>query len=92
MRRAVREFEAGRGLSTVVLENGRLIGVVSFVEPSREHACTNIGYWVAEDAQGRGIMTRAVAAMVDRAFHEWGFELLAGDPRPWHRGAGAARR
>ncbi len=73
VRRHVRAFAAGRGLGMVLLDGERLVGAISFVDPSREHGFTELGYWLAEDAQGRGLMTRAAAAMVDEAFGPWGF-------------------
>ena len=73
VRRSVRESQAGRGLSMVVVDRGRLIGAVSLVDPSREHGFTSIGYWLAADAQGRGIMTRAVAVLAERALDLYGF-------------------
>ena len=30
-----------------------------------------LGYWLARDAQGRGLITRGVAAMLDHAFGPW---------------------
>ena len=76
VRRSVRDFEAGRGLNMVLLDRGRLIGAVNLVDPSREHGLTSVGYWLAADAQGRGIMTRAVAEVVRRAFDLYGFERV----------------
>jgi hypothetical protein len=38
---------------------------------SWQHRSTSIGYWLAESAQGRGIMTRTVRTLVDHAFGEW---------------------
>jgi ribosomal-protein-serine acetyltransferase len=76
VRTSVRAFEAGRGLAMLIFDAGGLVGAVSFVDASREHAKTQIGYWLSEDAQGRGIMTRAVAAMVEQAFGPWGFERI----------------
>jgi ribosomal-protein-serine acetyltransferase len=76
VRRSVRDFQAGRGLAMVVLDRGRLIGAVSFVDTSREHSSTQIGYWLAREAGGRGIMTRAVAAMIAEAFGPWGFRRV----------------
>jgi ribosomal-protein-serine acetyltransferase len=60
----------------VVLDRGRVIGAVSFVDTSREHGSTQIGYWLAKEAGGRGIMTRAVAAMIAEAFGPWGFRRV----------------
>jgi len=76
VRRSVLAFEAGKSAAMIILEDGRLSGAVSFVQTSREQSVTQIGYWLAESAQGRGIMTRAVAAMVGQALGPWGFERV----------------
>jgi RimJ/RimL family protein N-acetyltransferase len=76
VRRSVRAFEAGRGVGMIVRHRGEVIGAVSFVDPSREHSMTQIGYWLAESAQGRGIMSRAVAALVEQGFEMWGFDRI----------------
>ncbi len=76
VRRSVRRFEAGRGLAMILLDGGRLVGAVSFVDPSREQSATQIGYWLSESAQGRGIMSRAVAEVVELAIGPWGFERV----------------
>jgi ribosomal-protein-serine acetyltransferase len=44
------------------------------------HRSAEVGYWLSERFVGRGVMTRAVAAMIDVAFGDLGlhrFELLA---------------
>lgn len=74
--RVVRDMAAGEGLSMAILRDGSLAGIVSFVEPSREHGVTSIGYWLDAGAQGSGIMTRAVQAMVEEAFGRWGMERV----------------
>jgi ribosomal-protein-serine acetyltransferase len=76
VRRSVRDLEAGRALSMVLLDGADVVGAVSFVEPAHAHVFTQIGYWLAERAQGRGIMSRAVAAMVEEAFGPWGFRRV----------------
>lgn len=73
VRRTVLALETGSGLGMVLLDRDELVGAVSFVNPSGEHRSTQIGYWLAESAEGRGIMTRAVGAMVEEAFGPWGF-------------------
>ncbi|MBS1886926.1 MAG: GNAT family N-acetyltransferase [Actinobacteria bacterium] len=47
---------------------------------------TSIGYWLAAEAEGRGLMTAAVRMLVDHAFREWGLhrvviEVVADDAR-----------
>lgn len=56
---------------TAVIEDARIIGIVGFHGVCWDHHSTSIGYWLAESAQGRGTMTRAVQALVDHAFRVW---------------------
>jgi ribosomal-protein-serine acetyltransferase len=36
-----------------------------------EHLLISVGYWIAEQSQGNGTVTRATAALVDHAFGVW---------------------
>jgi ribosomal-protein-serine acetyltransferase len=67
-----REQLAGNdGFQTTVVEDGRIVGVIGFHSVSWQSRCTVVGYWLAEAAQGRGIMTEAVRALVEHAFASW---------------------
>lgn len=68
--------EAGRSVQFVVVEDGSLAGVAGFHEIDWAHRQVDIGYWLAEDRQGRGLMTRAVRALVDLAFDELGLNRI----------------
>jgi ribosomal-protein-serine acetyltransferase len=46
------------------------VGVAGFHGVDWTHRNASIGYWLAQDAQGRGTMTEAVRALVDHAFGE----------------------
>ncbi len=59
------------GFQTAVVEDGRIVGVVGFLAVSWQNRSTSIGYWLAESAQGRGTMTRAVRVLVDHALKSW---------------------
>jgi ribosomal-protein-serine acetyltransferase len=59
------------GFQTAIVDDGRIIGMVGFHGVSWGHRSTTIGYWLAEAAQGRGTMTRAVRALADHAFTVW---------------------
>lgn len=67
---------------------GRVCGSVSLERIDRNLGCAEVGYWLAEDCQGRGIMTRAVAAIMELAFEDddlFRLDLLAavGNTRSW---------
>ncbi len=59
------------GFQTTIVDDGKIIGVVGFVGVSWQHRSTTIGYWLAESAQGRGVMTHAVQALTNHAFATW---------------------
>jgi ribosomal-protein-serine acetyltransferase len=66
-----RQLATNDGFQAAIVEDGRIIGMVGFHAISWEHRSTSIGYWLAEAAQGRGIMTSAVRAVADHAFTVW---------------------
>lgn len=49
----------------------RIVGVLGFHGVDWTNRATSLGYWLAEAAQGKGTMTRAVAALVDHALIGW---------------------
>ena len=46
----------------------RLVGVVGLHSLDAENASGAVGYWLAAEAEGRGLMTRAVARLLDHGF------------------------
>jgi ribosomal-protein-serine acetyltransferase len=60
------------GLQTVIVDPaGRIAGMVGMHHVDWANRKTSIGYWLAVDHQGRGVMTAAVRAYVDHAFGAW---------------------
>jgi len=59
------------GFHAAVLDRGRIVGVIGFHGIDWQHRSSSVGYWLAEEAQGRGTMTRAVRAMVSQALGVW---------------------
>lgn len=49
---------------------GKLVGVIGFHTVDHAHRKTELGYWLAETHQGRGLMTRACRALVEYSFGE----------------------
>ena len=66
-----RQIADNDGLQTVIVCDGRLAGAVGFHGVDWKSRATSIGYWLAEPHQGKGIMTRAVRALVEHAFSAW---------------------
>jgi ribosomal-protein-serine acetyltransferase len=64
------QLEENDGFQTAIVLDGRIVGSVGFVGIRWEARATSIGYWLAEEQQGRGLMTRAVGALTDHAFDE----------------------
>jgi RimJ/RimL family protein N-acetyltransferase len=56
----------------VAAPDGELLGSISLMRISWEHARAEVGYWLAREARGQGHATRAV-----RLISAWGFAELA---------------
>jgi ribosomal-protein-serine acetyltransferase len=76
IRRTRREWAEYRGLALKVIYGGQLAGSVGLHAVNREHGRGEIGYWLRQGLQGRGIITRAVGALVDYAFGALGLHRL----------------
>jgi ribosomal-protein-serine acetyltransferase len=68
---SIAQLESDNGFNACLVVDGALAGVFGFHSIDWVHRRTTIGYWLAERAQGRGLATRAVAALIDHAFAEW---------------------
>lgn len=71
IRASRKQFADNQGFQTVIVQQGRIVGILGFHRIDWENLSTTIGYWIAEAAQGRGIITRSVAALTDHAFRVW---------------------
>ena len=92
---AVVQAATGDGAQYAVIDGGRIAGTVGFHRVDWRNSAGSIGYWLAADAQGRGLMTRAVAACLDHAFGAWDLHRIeiraAPENAPQPRRARAAR-
>ena len=51
-----------------IVHGGALVGVVGYLPIDRVNRCGEIGYWLAEGAQGRGVMTQCCRFVVRYGF------------------------
>ena len=70
----LRAGKAGLALAAALWREDEVVGVISFNRIDRGIHEASIGYWLAEAWQGRGWMTRAVAAWVDHGFTSLGLQ------------------
>jgi RimJ/RimL family protein N-acetyltransferase len=86
-----REATAGKAVNLLAVDaaDGRLLGSFSLMELDRAPGYGEIGYWVAADARGRGVATRAVRLLADWGRRELGLTKLEILP---HRDNAPSRR
>jgi len=75
--RAVAQDREGNGFQCVARYRGAIVGVIGFYHVDWFHKHVEVGYWLAEDYQRRGIVTRACRALVGFAFTEWRLHRVA---------------
>jgi len=82
----VRQAEAGTGLAFCLWTKGRIAGVGGYNLIDRANLTGNIGYWLGEAFEGRGLMTAANHALVTHGFSVLGLRrqtiaAATGNPR-----------
>lgn len=63
-------FAENKSLNTVILFKGEIVGVAGYNHINGSNKTAMIGYWLGENFQGNGIMTKVAKALTDYAFHE----------------------
>ena len=71
IRAARKQFVDNNGFQAAIVDGAQIIGAIGFHAVDWRNRSTSIGYWLAEDRQGRGTMTEAVRALVSHAFDVW---------------------
>lgn len=76
VRDSLAQFAANKGPSTGLWAKGTLCGVAAFHPIDLDNRSVSLGYWLAADRQGHGLMTRAVRALVSHALAELGLNRV----------------
>lgn len=76
IRRGRRQIADNDGLQLAITLHGEIVGSIGVHGINWQHRNTSVGYWIAERAQGRGIITAAVRALTDHAFRVWELERM----------------
>jgi ribosomal-protein-serine acetyltransferase len=67
---AKKQFAEGKGFQAGIWYKEKLVGIIGFHGISMNNRNSSIGYWLHNDYQGNGIMTRACEAAVNYGFGE----------------------
>jgi len=70
------QFEAHQGPTAAIRVDGRIAGALGCHPIDWLNRNCHIGYWLDADEQGKGIMSRAVAALLDYLFDEVGLHRV----------------
>jgi len=70
IRDSLKQFAENKGFVAGIWHEGRLAGVIGYDAIDWENRSTEVGYWLGEEYQGKGLVTTACRALVDHAFGE----------------------
>ncbi|MDP6454865.1 MAG: GNAT family protein [SAR202 cluster bacterium] len=63
-------FGRGEMMSLGLWNLGKLAGTIGFTGVDSGNRTAEIGYWISEDQQGKGLITRSCVAVLDYGFSE----------------------
>ena len=70
------QLAENKGFSASVVLDNKFVGGVGFNELNLRHKSTEIGYWLAKEAQGKGIMTKCCRVLFNYAFNDLGLNRI----------------
>ena len=59
-----------------ILEKNKLLGIIGIKKVDWANRITEIGYWLGEEYQGKGIVTKSCRAVIDYAFGQMGVNRI----------------
>lgn len=68
LKHAIQFSYGGQEFHTVIIYKGKIVGLVGFNSIQKKHQKGEIGYWIAENMQGKGIVTKAVNHLIAYSF------------------------
>lgn len=67
---AIKRLANGDNKQFCIFEKDKFVGLVGFKNTDMDDRKTEIGYWLSQYAQKKGIMIRSVSSVIDYAFNE----------------------
>ena len=69
-------YKNNKEISFVILYNGALVGRIGLHYIDLQNKTASIGYWLAKDAEGKGIVTKCCIKLIAYAFEELNLNRL----------------
>lgn len=63
-------YAENKSLNAVILFKGEIVGIAGYNEINWSNKIAYIGYWLGEEYQGNGIMTKVASALTDYALSD----------------------
>lgn len=63
-------FAENKSVNTLIMYKGQIVGVAGYNQINWSNKTAYIGYWLGQEYQGNGVMTRVAKALTDYAFKE----------------------
>jgi ribosomal-protein-serine acetyltransferase len=76
IRANLQQFAARNGFACGIRHQGALVGVIGLHAIDWTNRKTSLGYWLDESSQGKGLISRACAKVLDHVFAELGLHLV----------------
>ena len=76
IKRNRKRFGSGDGYEMAIWYRGRLAGQIGYNYFDQENLRTEIGYWLGSSFQGKGLITKASAALIENAFADLGLNRV----------------
>lgn len=74
--RAIKLNEDSRCITFVIRFQDKISGIIGFNPIDRTNKIGEIGYWLSEECQGHGIITRACKFLINIGFDEFGLNRI----------------
>jgi ribosomal-protein-serine acetyltransferase len=70
------QFAENNGFNAGILYRGELVGSIALQQMDWHNSSTSIGYYLGRNAEGHGVMTRSVQALLNYAFFQLGLNRV----------------
>jgi ribosomal-protein-serine acetyltransferase len=76
IQRVLHEYAEGKSMTCAILYRGEIVGNCSFNTINYDTLSAEVGYWLSQHHQGKGIVTRIVNHLINKAFTELGMKKV----------------